>query len=68
MSLVAVLPFDGTHLNNIPAADLLIRMGLVIPFRTPCIVLHGGGAHFWAGAVPIAACSDCLNSVRKRQW
>ncbi len=58
---------DGTHLNNTPVADLPFQMVLATPFHTPCNILHGGGAHFWAVAIPIAACSDSLNRVRERQ-
>jgi hypothetical protein len=30
-------------------------------------VSHGGGAHFWAVTIPVAACGDRLNSQRERQ-
>ena len=64
---VVVWLVDGMHLNNILVADLPAPMALATLFHTPRSTSHGGGAHFWAGTVPVAACSDCLNSVRKRR-
>jgi hypothetical protein len=66
-SLFDVWHADGTHLNNTPAADLPVQMALATPFRKPRNTSHDGGTHFWVVAIPVAACSDCLNSVKKRQ-
>jgi hypothetical protein len=63
---VVVWLVDGTHSNNTPAADLPVQMELATPFRKLRNTSHGG-AHFWVGAISIAACSYCLNSMRKRQ-
>jgi hypothetical protein len=42
-------------------------MALTTLLRRPRSALHGSGAHFWAGPIPIAACGYRLNSRRKTQ-
>jgi hypothetical protein len=64
---VVVWLVDGMHSNNTPAADLPVQMELATPFHKPRNTSHGGGAHFWVGAISIAACRNCLNSMRKRK-
>jgi hypothetical protein len=54
--------------NNKLVADLPILMVPATLLCKPRNTSQGGGAHFWAGAIPIAARSDCLNNMRKRLY